>query len=223
MVSKFSPRIKHKRGNIIKGIKYYYKIPYISNLSQEMKRYLKRENKELVLYNMKTVERLYNHIKDVTKKDQKSKLIYAIPYLDCEKIYVWHSRQYLPNRMKQHKYDVRDVNSTKKTALYSHFFKENHQFDFENWKFLSMRNNPKKERFWRWYTLTLINLSILDQTQIISVYFIIQYYVFIQAPAWGSKWKSAKRRQIYALEDYVWAFLSYFHKFLVYTKKVINK
>lgn len=156
IISELLPKIKNKNNNIIQTTKKYYKIPYIPELSQKLKRTLKTDNKELVFYNMKTVGLLYSRIKDPNKKEQTSGLIYEIPCLDCDKVYIGQTKQYLNNRMKQHKYDLKDSKNREKTALCSHFFVENHRFDFPNVKILEKEKQYRKRNI---LEMIHINLS----------------------------------------------------------------
>ncbi|XP_044760848.1 uncharacterized protein LOC123318294 [Coccinella septempunctata] len=125
-------RNNEKTVNTTTMSKAYFKFPYVPELSQKIKRTLKTENSELVFYNMKTVGSLYSKIKDPINKDHRSGVIYGIPCLDCDKMYIGQTRQYLQNRIKQHAYDVRDVKNRERTALCSHFFKDDHRPDEAN-------------------------------------------------------------------------------------------
>lgn len=52
-----------------------------------------------------------------------------------------------------------------------------------------------------------------------SLYCFSNICSFYHIEAWENWWKSAKRSQIC---DLVWAFLSHFHKFLVYKAEILN-
>lgn len=59
---------------MIETTEKYYKIPYIPELSQKLKRTPNTDNNELVFHNMKTV--WYSHVKDLIEKEQKLGVIY---------------------------------------------------------------------------------------------------------------------------------------------------
>lgn len=68
IVTELLQKIRNRNVNTIEQTKKKFRISYIPELSQKIKRTLKRNDKEIVFYNMKTVGMLNSHIKDPIKK-----------------------------------------------------------------------------------------------------------------------------------------------------------
>ncbi|XP_044764407.1 uncharacterized protein LOC123320972 [Coccinella septempunctata] len=73
-----------------------------------------------------------------------SSVVYKIPCLDCDRSYIGQTRQYLKDRIKQHKYDTKNINNKEKTALTYHVFGEGHNFNFEEVEILDVESNGYK-------------------------------------------------------------------------------
>ena len=96
-----------------------------------------------------------SNLKEKTPKDLQSGVIYRIPCLDCEGVYIGQTGRYLKTRLTEHQRSVKPSNfasSSTKTALAEHAFGEFHRFDFdstENCKLqkkISSRNDQYKKR-----------------------------------------------------------------------------
>lgn len=72
-----------------------------------------------------------------------SNLIYKINCKDCPGCYIGQTKQYLKNRVYQHKHSIKSTlnNLNNKTALTTHTLDKNHNFDFENTEILQMERN----------------------------------------------------------------------------------
>lgn len=133
----------------------------------------KNGNCRLVFYNIKTTNLLYSRLKDRTLKSEESNLIYKINCKDCDKSYIGQTKQYLNKRIYQHKYDckITNFNKTEKTALATHHFENNHQFDFDNTKILDKESNFRKRNLSEMIFITLNNnktVNLRSDTQFLS-------------------------------------------------------
>lgn len=55
---------------------------------------------------------------------------YQIQCLNCESTYIGLTGQYLEERLRQHKYDLKNVLNPNKTALKTHVHSEEHNYQF---------------------------------------------------------------------------------------------
>lgn len=126
--------------------KKYLKIPYIKGCSEKLKRILTNENTTIVYYYKKTLGKLFNSMKDPLKLEYSSEIVYKIPCKNCNKSYIGQTKQNLKNRINEHKYSCNDKYKHKKeqTALATHHFDDEHEFDFDNVSILDKENNYKK-------------------------------------------------------------------------------
>ncbi|CAD6221817.1 GSCOCG00011645001-RA-CDS, partial [Cotesia congregata] len=88
--------------NVDINVKKSYKFPFIKGLSFKIDHCLKDANAKLVLYNLYTVNKIYTRLKDKTKLENKSNVVYGIP-CSYDKIYVGQTSQYVRKRIAQHK------------------------------------------------------------------------------------------------------------------------
>ena len=90
----------------------YMRIPYIKGLSQQLCRVLKTETVSVVFYQTHTVGRLYSNMKDSVPTDRLCNVVYRLS-CDCGAKYVGQSRQYLLERVRQHKYSLQRLLNNK--------------------------------------------------------------------------------------------------------------
>ena len=74
-----------------------------------------------------------------------SKVVYKIDCMDCDKCYIGQTKNYLQNRINNHKNNV--AKHQEKTALATHALTNLHTFDFNNTKIISRESNYKKRLF----------------------------------------------------------------------------
>lgn len=98
----------------------------------------------MVFYNGKTIKNLFTKLKDKDDTLLQSNVIYKINCKGCDSCYIGQTKQYLKNRVYQHKYDcnITNINKTEKTALaHHHFDSENHNFNFDEIRIMDKENN----------------------------------------------------------------------------------
>ncbi|XP_045483540.1 uncharacterized protein LOC123688859 [Harmonia axyridis] len=143
----------------------YYKFPYIEGLSEKVGNLIKNQasNIKLAFYPLTKLENIYTKLKDSVPKLMTSNLVYQIPCKDCNLSYVGMTKQYLKNRIRQHKYDCqgKNIDKNEKTALAVHHFQENHNLDFDEVKILDKECNYHKRCI-----SEMIHISIHDTMNI---------------------------------------------------------
>lgn len=86
---------------------------------------------------------MFTKLKPTIPKDEQTNLIYKIDCLDCPKTYIGQTKQYLKNRIKDHKNSIKITNQNP-TALSKHALDELHNFNFNNTQILDFASNYKK-------------------------------------------------------------------------------
>ena len=84
--------------------------------------------------------------------------MYKLNCLDCDKCYIGQTKQYLKNRIKNHKQSVRN-SSTVVTALSNHAKENMHKFNFEEPEILCSEQHYKKRNI-----MEMIHISKRNNT-----------------------------------------------------------
>ena len=123
----------------------YFKFPYIPQIISRLKNVFESDQFKLAYYNYHPIKTFFSRIKDKTKIEFKSKVIYSIPCKDCNQVYVGQTANWLKQRLTLHKSDV----NTKKQrcALAIHSNTNKHSPDFENVTIRRMIGNRKCREF----------------------------------------------------------------------------
>lgn len=116
-------------------------LPYVKNLSEQLKRYFKKLNIRTVFKGSNNISGLFSKIKDSDEPLNRSNLIYEIPCKTCNKKYIGQMEQLLKNRIAGHKCP------TNSTALRDHMLEFDHAFDYENVKILEYEKTTFKREF----------------------------------------------------------------------------
>lgn len=124
----------------------YLKFQFIPQLSNKLEILFKNftTNEKIIFYKTKTINNLFTKLKDQEDKLHQSNLIYKINCNDCNSCYIGQTKQFLKNRLTQHKYDckITNINKEGKTALaHHHFSMENHNFNFDDVTILDKEKN----------------------------------------------------------------------------------
>lgn len=117
----------------------YISIPYITGLSEQIQKNLKKHNITICHKGNNLLKSNYSKLKTETPLLKKSHVVYEIPCNECNSVYIGNTRQNLESRLRGHKYD-----KTNKTALTKHHETTKHNFNFNNTKILATENNNKK-------------------------------------------------------------------------------
>ncbi|XP_046588309.1 uncharacterized protein LOC124293079 isoform X2 [Neodiprion lecontei] len=120
----------------------YCRFPFVPGLSHKINSCFTGTNVKLAYYNVYKIKSLYTKLKDPVQQDQRAGVVYKIP-CSCGLCYVGQTKQYLKNRIYQHRNSCRNVKilDENKTALAAHYFDSGHGFDFDKAKILDLENN----------------------------------------------------------------------------------
>lgn len=78
--------------------------------------------------------------KDENRKNKN--LIYSIPCIDCDKVYIGETSRMKETHMNEHKSKVKSVSSDSK--IVEHILEHNHKFDFSNASTLALETDWRK-------------------------------------------------------------------------------
>ena len=87
--------------------------------------------------------------------------VYEIPCIDCNKVYIGQTCQYLQERIKAHKYS-----KTAATALNKHKIDTGHNFKYEDTKILSIEQHTYKRSIKEMLHISSEKNSINNNTEI---------------------------------------------------------
>ena len=115
-------------------VKNFFKVPYHKNLAPKINNVFKKYEAKPVFYNTRSSRQFFGKVKDKTAKENKSGIVYRID-CDCGDHYIGQTKQYLKNRINQHKNDIRKGRSN--TGLSAHIQNNpDHKIDWENTKII---------------------------------------------------------------------------------------
>ena len=126
---------------------------YVNVVSEKIEKVMTThtDNTQLAYKNNKCLRNVFTKTKDSVPLLKRTNVIYKIPCLgngtnSCDKSYVGQTKQYLGNRLNDHKRDLkREYNpSLPKTALVEHFHELDHYPDFKSVSTLGFQRNLSK-------------------------------------------------------------------------------
>lgn len=118
---------------------FYKPITFNQNISGRIIKIIKKNNKNIKVAEKvhNKMQNIYSKLKDNINKEQQENIIYSIPCIDCNKVYIGQSKRHFEKRMKEHLYDVKNVHvNNNKTALVHHHFTEGHNFNISDAKII---------------------------------------------------------------------------------------
>lgn len=118
-------------------------LPYVKGLTEKIQHILKPHNLTVASQNTNNINYLFTKLKNKKDKRKQTHVIYSIPCIDCNGIYIGQTKQYIENRIKAHKNSTLGKNR-ENTALKKHGEENNHKFDYENYSILDYEINEKK-------------------------------------------------------------------------------
>lgn len=124
-------------------IKKYISLPYIPEINNKIKKVLKPYKINIAEKPSNNTKILFTKTKPETPKLNQTHLIYKIDCLECPKTYIGQTKQYLKNRIYEHKNSIKNTNQNL-TALSKHAIDNLHNFDFNNVQILDYEPNHKK-------------------------------------------------------------------------------
>ena len=83
-------------------------LPYISNLSEAIRRVLTPLDIQVVFRPLMTLRQLLVHPKDRVPMDERKEVVYSIPCTECPKVYIGQTGRSLKHRLKEHRRALRN-------------------------------------------------------------------------------------------------------------------
>ena len=120
-------------------------IPYVSGLSEEIRREMKRLEIPISFKAYKTIRQHLGHPKDPFSKEEQSGVIYRIKCKECDGEYIGETGRQLKVRMKEHQADVR-YGRTQRSALAEHSVATGHEIDWEDVEIIETEENWQRRK-----------------------------------------------------------------------------
>ena len=98
-----TPTSKVKQRNTTQHLKHFTSIPYVQGTSKRIGRILNEPGVKVAMKPVKTIGNILTSLKDSIAEHEKSRLLYQIPFADCEFVYVAQTNWDLKNRVAEHK------------------------------------------------------------------------------------------------------------------------
>ena len=120
-------------------------VPYISGVSEAIKRVLRPLGLELCHRPEKWQWSLCNRLKDKTPTNKKKGVVYEIPCGDCELTYVGETPRTVTNRVKEHRRAVvkGDIQAS---AIASHVWQEEHKINVDKTRVIDRATGMTERR-----------------------------------------------------------------------------
>lgn len=132
------------------GVPYYRSVTYVPGISEYADRLIKRSNNRIRLgfSTNKNLGTIFTAGKDKVDKSLRSNVVYEVPCSGsstsvCKMKYIGTTKQYLKNRMSNHKNDI-NAGRKDKSALASHCIHNKHRPGLDNVKILCSEKNIRK-------------------------------------------------------------------------------
>lgn len=150
-------------------------LPNIPHLTSNLINILKNENITIALRNEFTVKKLFSKTKQKLGKDRQRDVVYSVPCLACDGIYIGQTSQQLKKRLTQHKSDVGRPSKT--CALAEHSRKLNHMMDFNNTKILEIESSYRRRSFLEMFHIKKNKNAINSKSDIQGISNIYSYLI----------------------------------------------
>ncbi len=121
----------------------YKSIQYVRGLSERLASILNKNdiNCKITFSVSHTLGQIFSKLKDSTSKFLRCNVIYKIPCLDCNLVYIGTTGQLLKNRLSGHKSDVKlPMRNPLATSLCKHAHDEGHKFGLNDVSILEIEN-----------------------------------------------------------------------------------
>jgi hypothetical protein len=126
-------------------IKYYGQesVNFASRIKKDCRKLLPNLNIQFAFKKNMSLKSVFLPILKGTDENKRNKnLVYSIPCLDCNKVYIGETGRMKETRMKEHKANIRTLST--KSKLVEHILTHKHQFDFTNTKTLALESDWRK-------------------------------------------------------------------------------
>ena len=119
-------------------------IPYVSGVSERIRKGCEKYNFKVVFKSGPTLCSLLTKVKDPLPKEKPAGVVYQIP-CQCGKVYVGETQRCLETRVKEYK-DACNKGDTGKSAIAEHQWDQKHQVNWEGTRVLDRASRPVQLR-----------------------------------------------------------------------------
>ena len=135
----------NNRKTIYFTIKYYGQesVVFASKVKKYCKKLISNLDIQFAFKKNMSLKSVFLPILKGTDENRKKKnLVYSIPCLDCDRVYIGETSRMKETRMKEHKANIRTLAT--KSELVEHILTHKHQFDFMNTQTLAFETDWRK-------------------------------------------------------------------------------
>ncbi|EZA57987.1 hypothetical protein X777_01995 [Ooceraea biroi] len=118
-------------------------IPYVKGLSDNIDRFFKHFNLDVVYSVPKKLDCIIKRGKDKLTNAQQTGVVYQINCLDCDSCYIGQIRRHLSTRTNEYQSNVKKQDSMH-SVVSKHRINNNHEFDWNNVKILHRETHNRK-------------------------------------------------------------------------------
>jgi len=117
-------------------------IPYVSNVSDDLKRIV-RNFVDVGFSIPKKLDNIIKRGKDRLDNQQETEVVYKINCNNCDKVYIGQTKRHLGTRIKEHRNNIKNK-SGNFSVVTDHRLSLSHDFDWDNPNILHKEKNRKK-------------------------------------------------------------------------------
>ena len=133
----------------------YVTLPYISGITDALRRILQKQNIRVATKPLKTLQRMFPSLKHQIAPEQRTNVVYNIPSSDCPWSYIGETGRSFETRKKEH---IRSVKNCKKGSnIAKHAWDLDHRIDFNNGKVIDSGNYRTRKTLESWHTAVITN------------------------------------------------------------------
>ncbi len=104
-------------------------LPHIKGISEKIEQICSPLNIKVNFQSLTTLRKLLVHVKQATPMEKKKGVVYSIPCMDCDSVYVSETGRNLEKRLKEHQYAVKRMND--KNDISVHAWKKSHRVNWD--------------------------------------------------------------------------------------------
>jgi len=137
---------------------YTLTVPYVSNVSNDIKRIV-RNFVDVRFTIPKKLDNVIKRGKDKLNNQQITEVVYKINCNDCDKVYIGQTKRHLETRIKEHRNNIKNQ-SGNFSVVTDHRLSFNHNFDCDNPNILHKEKNRKNRDITEMFFIKKFNNTI---------------------------------------------------------------
>jgi hypothetical protein len=127
--------------------KGFVTLPYVSGFTDKFKRILENYKIKVAIKPLRTVKDILPSQKDRLDPIKKTGVVYEIPCVDCDQVYIGETGRSFYTRRREHIRDVEIKLDSTKSALSYHAITLEHSIDWDNSKTIEVEQDWGRRRF----------------------------------------------------------------------------